>query len=167
MDGNDKNQKIAILILIVALISIFIYNIFFNNRETEEKIDTDTISLVRDNSKFFTVSSCVSKYLNYLSIMDTNNLLILLSDQYKSNNNVNADNIYSFIGNIYGNQVFSPKKMFKQRLSKTSYKYYVYGTVEQELINSTSNSMDYYIVVILDEKNMTFAIEPYDGAIFN
>ena len=26
--------------------------------------------------------------------------------------------------------------------------------------------IDYYLIVILDEKNMTFSVEPYDGEMF-
>ena len=166
MNKNEKTQVIVTVVLVVAALILIIYSTFFNKKEVSEKIDTETISIVNDNSKFFTVSSCVSKYLNYLSIRDTDNLLILLSNDYKTKNSVDKSNIYSFVGSVQGNPEFSPKKMFVQRMSKNVYKYCVYGTITQDVINSLGESIDYYLIVILDEENMTFAIEPYNGEMF-
>ena len=56
--------------------------------------------------------------------------------------------------------------MYQQRLNQTIYKYYVYGTIEKDSLNTSSAKEDYYIIVILDESTMTFAIEPYDGSMF-
>ena len=166
MNKNEKTQVIVTVVLVAAALILIIYSTFFNKKEVSEKIDTETISIVNDNSKFFTVSSCVSKYLNYLSIRDTDNLLILLSNDYKTKNSVDKSNIYSFVGSVQGNPEFSPKKMFVQRMSKNVYKYYVYGTITQDVINTLGESIDYYLIVILDEENMTFAIEPYNGEMF-
>ncbi len=166
MNKNEKTQVIVTVVLVAAALILIIYSTFFNKKEVSEKIDTETISIVNDNSKFFTVSSCVSKYLNYLSIRDTDNLLILLSNDYKTKNSVDKSNIYSFVGSVQGNPEFSPRKMFVQRMSKNVYKYYVYGTITQDVINTLGESIDYYLIVILDEENMTFAIEPYNGEMF-
>lgn len=163
----DKNQKVFAIIIVIAVLILGVYKIFFEKKFfDEEKIDTETISVVEDNSRFFTVSSCVSKYINYLSDRNTENLLIVLSSEYKKNNSVNSENIYNYIGTMNENATFSPKKIFEQRVSKSIYKYYVYGYVETDLMNSVSNKQDYYLIVILDESNMSFAIEPYDGNLF-
>ncbi len=166
MDKEKRNKIIAIIILVIAIIVVIVLNIIYGNKSKEEVIDTKTISIVKDNDDFFTVSSCVSKYLNYLSINDTESLLTLLSKNYKEENNITSNNIYSYIKDVYSNPNFSPNKMYVQRLGKTIYKYYVYGTIEQEVINEISEGIDYYIIVILDESNTTFAIEPYNGEIF-
>ena len=163
----ERNKKILAIVIVVAVLFLGIYKMFFEkNIVEEEKIDTKTVSVLKDNSRFFTVSSCVSKYIRYLSANDTENLLVLLSNGYKQNNSINANNIYGFIGVLNGNKTFSPKKMFEQRLSKTIYKYYVYGFLEENLMDSVSAKQPYYLIVILDESNMTFAIEPYDGSMF-
>ena len=76
---EDRNKKILAIVLAVAVLFLGIYKLFFEKEEVyEEKIDTETISIVKNNSRFFTVASCVSKYINYLSINDSENLLILL-----------------------------------------------------------------------------------------
>jgi len=162
----EKERKLFALLLVVAVLILGIYKLFFEKNDNQEKIDTTTISILNDSNRFFTVSSCVSKYINYLSIKDTNNLLILLSSEYKEKELINEDNLYEKIGNISGTNSFMGKKIFEQRLSKNTYKYYVYGFIQEELMDSISAKKDYYIIVILDEENMTFSIEPYDGKMF-
>lgn len=166
MNKEERNKKILAIVIVISVLAVGVYNLFFSkDKIEEEKIDTKTISVVQDNSKFYTVSSCVSKYLNYLAISDTDKLLILLSNDFKTKNSVNSSNIYNFISNNSSTN-FSPVKIFEQRLTKTIYKYYVKGYTEEETIYSSSNKQDFYIIVILDEKNMTFEIEPYDGSMF-
>lgn len=166
-NNEERNKKILAIVLVVAVLFLGIYKIFFDKEEVEiESIDTETISVVKDNSRFFTVSSCVSKYINYLTTEDTENLLILLSKEYKDNNAINSDNLYNYVNKIKSNKTFSPKKMFQQRISKSIYKYYVYGFIQEELMDSIGPKEDYYLIVILDEENMTFSVEPYDGSMF-
>jgi len=168
MDNKeDRNKKIIAIVLSIAVLALGIYKLFFEkNIINEEKIDTETISIVRDNSRFYTVSSCVSKYINYLTLKDTNNLLILLSEDYKTKNSITSENIYSFVESIDGTKIFSARKMYEQRVSETIYKYYVYGYIEEERMDSISEKQDYYIIVLLDQTNMVYAIEPYDGSMF-
>lgn len=164
---EERNKRILLIVLVAAVILLGVYKLFFENKkEQAEQIDTETISVVTNANDFYTVSSCVSKFLSYLSINDTENLLILLSDEYKKENSVTQDNIYNFISALNGVYNFNPRKMFVQRTNKNTYKFYIYGLIEQESMELISDSMDYYIVVILDKENGTFAIEPYDGSMF-
>ena len=163
---EEKNQKLLAIILVLAVIALGVYKLFFSNRTKKENIDTKTISVVTNNSDFFTVAGCISKYFIYLNGADTNNLLVLLSDDYKKNNNIDSSNLYSYVDKIKNFYTFIPKEMRKQRVSKNKYKYYVYGLLEKGTEDTTHTREDYYIIVILDESNMTFAIEPYDGEIY-
>ena len=72
------------------------------------------------------------------------------------------DNFVTYLNDIYS---FNPRKMYVQRLSKEVYKFYVYGWLVKESMISSEMS-DYYIVVLLDRGNLTFAIEPYNGDLF-
>lgn len=165
--NEERKKKIWIAILSVLLVIIIIYRVFFmDNSEKPEVIDTETISIVDNVNDFYVVSSCVSKYLNYLASNDTEKLLILLSSRYKKDNSIDSSNIYNFIGRLDGNHSFNPRKMYVKRLSKSVYKFYVYGLISKEQINGNSEEKDYYIVVILDRSSMTFAIEKYDSSIF-
>lgn len=164
---SENKDKIVAIILVIAVLVLGIYKLFFEkNGIKEEKIDTETISVVKDVNRFFTVSSCVSKYINYLSIKDTDNLLVVLSKQYKDENKINSENLYNFTGIIEGTNTFSGKKILVQQISKSIYKYYVYGFTQMELMDSVAPKKDFYAIIILNEENMTFSVEPYDGEIF-
>jgi len=90
----ERNTKIFAIVIVIAVLLLGIYKLFFEKKYVEiEKIDTETISVLDDNSRFYTVSSCVSKYLNYLSTLETEELLILLSNDYKTKNSINSENI--------------------------------------------------------------------------
>lgn len=165
--NEERNKKMFAIILVIAVLLLGIYKLFFEKeKEHIETIDTKTISIVKDNNRFFTVSSCVSKYINYLMIKDTENLLVLLSNEYKKENSINSNNIYDYIKIIDGNNTFSAKKMYQQRVSKNIYKYYIYGYIQEELIDSIGKKEPYYLIIIMDEENMTFSVEPYDGSMF-
>ena len=167
LKNEERNKKILAIVLVIAVLFLGIYKLFFEkNMVEEEKIDTKTISVVKDNSRFFTVTSCVSKYINYLSTHDTENLLVLLDNSFKEENSIDSNNLYNYINPITGINTFTGKKMFEQRLSKTAYKYYVYGYIQQELMDTISPKQDYYLIIILDEENMTFSVEPYNGDMF-
>lgn len=164
---SDNKDKIIAIVLVVAVLILGIYKLFFEKSSVEEeKIDTKTISVVEDANRFFTVSSCVSKYINYLSIKDTDNLLVLLSKQYKDDNKITSENLYNHLGTIEGTNTFSGKKMFVQRISKSIYKYYVYGFTQMELMDTMAPKKDFYVIIILNEENMTFSVEPYNGEMF-
>ena len=164
---EEKKQNILAFVIVILVIILGIYKIFFDKSNIEEeKIDTETISVLNNRNKFFIVSSCVSNYINYLSISDTKNLLILISEDYKNKNSINETNIYNYIGTLQVNNSFTPKKMYVQRISKNVYKYYVYGYIQEENENFFSNKVPFYLIVILNEEDMTYAIEPYNGSMF-
>lgn len=165
MDNEERNKKILAIVLVIILLILGIYKIFFS-KPKEEKIDTKTISVVKDNNRFYTVSSCVYKYLTYLSAKDNDNLYLLLDETYKKENNITKDNIYNYIGNVEGDISFNARKIFEQRLSKNVYKYYVKGYIQANTIFQTGEKQIYYVIVIMDQSNLTFSIMPYDGEMF-
>ena len=126
---------------------------------------------MNDINEFYTVSNCVDKLFMYINIEDKENISVLLSKEYKKENGVDSINIFSFISKFDKDYSFMPKKMFVQRKSKNVYKYYVYGKkvfdTGEDLGDGYLIGDNYYIVVLLDKSNMTFAVEPYDGEIFN
>lgn len=165
MNNEEKNQKIFAVILVIILVMFGIYNLFFK-KSKEEKIDTKTITVVKDNDRFYTVASCVNKYLSYLSSNDVDNLYLLLNDGYKKENNITKENINDFIKKTMEFVTFNPRKMFEQRLSKDVYKYYVKGYIRKDTFNDIGSKEEYYIIVIMDQSNLTFSIMPYDGEMF-
>lgn len=168
MNSNeDRNNKILILILSVGLIALIAYKVFFEKKDEERTIiDTETIELVTNPNDFYTVSSCVSKYLNYLTIHDSEKILLLLSEEYKNNNSITGSNLNNYISYFNDRHTFDPREMYVQRLDESIYKFYVYGLIGVDSMLSDTTLTDYYIIVILDRSNLTFSIEPYDGEMF-
>lgn len=163
MKEKIKNNKQIILFIIgvvVAIIIIFI-KIFGGND------DNKNIDIVKSSSRFYTVSNCVSRYINYLYSEETDNLLLLLDSNYKKKNKINQNNLYDKINKLENYYNFEAKKIYEENINNHKVKYYVYGylTVD-DVFNSVSDKADFYIIVYLDSKDSTYSVEPYDGKIF-
>lgn len=143
---NDQNNEII--------------NDIGNNNSVENKIER-----VTNRDMFFTVSSCVEKYLNMVTQKETTKLYNILYSEYKQRFNVTEENIYEHTGQYAEYQIFTAKKMYK--LDKYSNnKYFVYGTIRDDTEYSENIEKDYYITVIMDPMNRTFSIMP-NGYMFS
>ena len=110
-DYQIKNIR-GIIITVIVLAALYgIYTLFFNKPkdETDNKMD---VVLVNDYNRFYTVSSCVTKYLNTLSSNNVENILTILDKNYKEKNNITEDNIYNYINKVDDVYSFSPRKMY-------------------------------------------------------
>lgn len=181
---NDKKIPIIICVIIILIIAILACIVAINKTKTDnvnniavENTNTKEIQNVTDRNKFYTVSNCVSQYLNEINKNNTRyygtteegkygkvveeeyikqNIYNLLSKEYIDKNNITIDNVYNHIDNIVEQVIFTPIKMNSVSGSKIE-KYIVYGFV---------GNLDYkfikeiYIVINLDIENQTFSIEP-------
>lgn len=169
-----KEEKKNILLLIVLLIIALIITIFvFSSRSNKNSVNiTDKISMVTDNSRFFTVTSCVSKYLTYLSSRDTTNLLLLLDKKYIDSNHISESNIFSFVDSVGDNSEFTATRMYQERVNDNVMKYYVSGFIRpmtyfEDMEDSYKvQAIPFYVIVNMDLKQKIFSIIPYDGKIF-
>lgn len=160
--NKDKMLMIILVILVLALVCVFLL------RDKDEKgAYSNQPLIVTDNSSFYTVSSCVSKYVGYLYNKDIDNLLILLNQKYIEKNKIDSNNIFEYLGTLNSYQTFKAKKMYVKQVDDHIYKYYVYGILEEEFIDSNAKYVgDLYMIVYLNEDGMTFSVEPYNGEIF-
>lgn len=157
---SDKRNIFIIIFGIIAIVLV-IYQLISNN---DKKNDYE---IVTSSSKFYTVSNCVDRYLNYLSSEDVDNLLILIDNSYKKKYNVNKNNFFDKVDKLDSIYSFVAKKMYQEKINKNITKYYVKGYLLKEDLNVSNEKIDYYLVVLLDTKNSTYSIIPYDGEIFN
>lgn len=162
---EDRNQKIITIILVILVLIIGIYNLFIK-KEKQEKLDTETISVVNDVDRFFTVASCVSKYISYLSIDDKASIYTLLDNSYKKDSNITEENLYNYVIDVSSGVQFQAQKMYSQNVAKNIVKYYVHGYIETDGMDIVGTKSDYYVIAILDEETLTFSIIPYDGEMF-
>lgn len=163
MKKKFLSDKKNILILIFALVAIIILIIYFFGNKKEEKF-----SIVTSSSKFYTVSNCVSRYINYLYTEDNENILLLLDSSYKNKHNITNNNLFEKLGKLDYPYSFEAKKMYQEFINKNTIKYYISGYLIKEDMdgNDYSEKEPYYIIVCLNLKNSTYSITPYDGDIF-
>lgn len=165
---KEKNLKIVWLVSIFVLLFLFaIYLININKDDMSSDVsNSKNYEIVSNYGDFYTVNSCVYRYLTYVQSSNTSALLKVLDDDYVSKNGINSANIYNYLTKYDGNVNFSSQKMYVEKVSKNIYKYYVYGYVEKDIMDSFPEKYDAYFIVILDKKENIFTIEPYNGEIF-
>lgn len=170
MEDRKKNIILGIIAVIVIITLIFLNrdNLFKKN----PTIISGDITMVTDNNRFYTVTSCVSKYLSYLSSGDSSSLLLLLDNDYKETNNITSSNIYQFIDRLDSQYEFNADKMYQEKVNDTVIKYYVSGSISPALYFENMEDSynveyrEFYVIVNLDLRQGVFSIVPYDGDIF-
>jgi len=165
---KDKSRLVAVGLVIIAIVVVII-NVVFN--DTEEKKTEENIQIVLNYSNFYTVNSCLYRTINYISQKDKKSLLLILSENYKKNNNINIENVINLFPEIDNDSNFKSTKMYYERISNNLTKYYVSGNIEKNQIYDDDIVLDaqfkeMFFIVYLDSKNKTFSIEPYDGSLF-
>lgn len=161
LSENKKNTLIIILCFAV-LLSFLIYRLYSNYRK---RIESEAVSkevlVVRDESRYFTVISCIQKYLNYVQSRDKSSILEILSEEYKSNNGINENNVLDFIPKLDANLLYdySGDIMYSHKISKNVSEYYVHGFIKSEG-DGISEYSDYNVTVILYENKLVFSIKP-------
>ena len=165
---KDKSKLIAIVLVVITLVVVIITNLFKENESIS--LDTD-IYVVSNYSNFYTVNSCLYRAISYISTKDKNNLFLLLSEDYKKENNITEDDVLSLFSNVESDSTFVSNKMYYQKLNNDITKYFVKGYIEKNQIFdddiiSEQNREEVYFIVYIDSLNKIFSIEPYDGNLF-
>lgn len=165
----DKTTKFEIIIitLLIAIFGIsFICMKTAEIKSEQEKINTEVIALA-DVNRFFVIDSVVAKYFSYISSKKSESILQVLDKEYVERNNITSSNIYNFVGNYDINIKSKLEEAYQVSTYKNVYKYYVKVALKLEtLYDSTLQNYVYYIVTI-DENELTFAIEPISGNLYN
>ncbi|MDD4705967.1 MAG: hypothetical protein PHS24_01965 [Bacilli bacterium] len=164
-----KLTKNNIIVIIVFLIVLFSGLILFEYRQPKPLVEEKTkISLVADYGRFFSINNATNKYISYLNKQDINSLMLLLNNKYKEKNNINSDNILHKLSllDINKEYVFEAQKMYNEKLSKNIIRYYIYGYLNEDVMEEYHKPIDYYLIIDLDINNMIFDVTPYDGKIF-
>lgn len=164
----EKKKDYTLLIIICVLLLSIAVLLFLNSNKDENNIlsEEPKYRLVDDYSRFFTINSCVYKYITYLSSNKTSDLVKILDQDYVLKNNIDNTNVYDYVNKLNGNYSFKSKKIYYQVGNDKIIKYFVYGYLIEETIDELGNKQDYYLIVNLDVENQLFSIAPYDGKLF-
>lgn len=172
---NLKKVLVALsLIIIIILISIIILNNYVEKNEqnvmhevTEEEyneflanLELNSINILEDRDTFFTVASCVDKYLINIFNQDGTSIYNLIDNSYINEFSVTESNVLEKVEKYNELQIFNPKKIYELNQSEKISVYYVYGKIRDDIEEGNSEQSDFYITVKLDKVNRTYAIMP-------
>ena len=191
MDKFKKTILVCIIIILMIIIGIIciLYKQNINNDnlniieqqngEEGEQINFETVQteVIKDNAKYYTVTSCISDYLGltnlnssaYYGYNENNKYSLIidkktikqyiynvLSREYIDKYNVTIDNVLEYVDETNDNVNFIPLKM--NVLAKKNVEKYIVHGIETDIDNKYLKDM--YIIVNLDLNNNTFSIEP-------
>ena len=164
---KDKTNLIALILVIVTAIVLIVTYITKNkNNDTDE----EKVSIVTNYSDFYTVDSCLNRFIIFLSSNNKSDVFSILNEEYKEKNDITEDNVLDLFESIKEGSSFVSKKMYYTSIDKNVYKYYVYGSIEYSELyidnSSNTNSTDTYFIVYIDKNKHLYSVEPYYGNIF-
>lgn len=166
MEGYKKSRLILFIVFLsLCLLSLYIYNSIYSNDVKSEENSSKYV-LLSDYSRFFTVNSCIYKYVVYVENKDVKSLLSVLDEDYKNDKGINESNIFDFVDQLNGNYSFKSKKIYYEKIGDNKFKYYVNGFLYKESIDGLENEEERNYIVNMDNENQLFSIAPYDGKIF-
>ena len=159
---KDKNKK-RIMLYVVFAILFFIPIIIYNSKNykiEKTSFETKKVYLLKDYNRFFTIDSCIYKYINYLQTKSVDNILKVLNQDYINKNSINSDNVFNYVETLESMYSFKTKKVYYEELNDNTIKYYAYGYLKEELMDSPTKKNDRYYTLILDNNKQVFNIMP-------
>lgn len=167
MCDDVKKRDNYVFLIIVILILISVLGLLFLNRTDNNinKVEETKYYLLSDYSRFFTVNSCINKYVNSLNNKNYENILKLLDEDYKKQNSIDINNVSNFIDKLDGNYSFVSKNIYYNKINNQIIIYYVKGYLVSDMLDTINNEkIDKYYIVKFDLKNNLFSIIPDSGS---
>ncbi len=171
---NLKKWIFAIISIIILLIITLVILLTLPKRgQTQEQdegrqdgakeivIEYESLVKVKDRNTFFTVASCIDKYLIEVVSQDAQNIYDLLSTDYIVHNEITVDNVLSKIESYEIPQIFSAKVMYELNYTDSLSTYYVEGTIRDDIFSEQeAKEKVIQLAVQLDKVNRTYTILP-------
>lgn len=174
---NIKKLIIIVIICIILLITLLFLilklnlnkqvpeNIIFRETTEEEyeeylnNTEFEKINNLKDHQTFFTVLSCINKYIQYNEQKDFQNMYNVLSEEYISENNITINDIEQKVKMYNNAETFTVKEIYEYNNNENVSTYFIYGkTIEDNFDNDDPKQEELNIVVQLDKSNRTFDI---------
>ena len=163
----DKTSfKIFLVVIIFSLLifcGLFAFSLYQNSL-AEEKIE---VEYVTNANIFFTVESCVNKYVGLIVAKDSTALYNVIDDKYKEDNRITISNVLANNIKLSGNYSFTAQKMLQDKKDKRTY--YVKGNLIAESINAvefTNEKIKYGLIVKLNVDNNTYSVIPSEVEVY-
>jgi len=176
---KELKIMIIILLILICILSILRFSIkqkneennnLIQNNNTNEysvvntvvesypdrsmvNIESQDVQFVENRTDYFTVQEIVNKYLNILYSRNENELINILDKNYIENNNIGN------IQNYENSQQFVAKEIY-YRVDNNISTYFVYGTIEEQIMDEKMPEYEFNITVIVDYNTNAFSIIP-------
>lgn len=163
---NNIKKLIIVIVVIIAIISILLISIKYIDKKDKEKNFENTltmevkntISVLENRNEFFAVKSCITKYLSYIALEDSELVYAILDESYTKEYGINTQNVLTKLDK-YSNPIFYSDKTYVIQNTAEVYTYFAYGNVVDK---DTQEKNEFKIVVRLDKRNDLFSIIPYE-----
>lgn len=167
LNENEKNILTTIVMLIIFvcfLIYLGVSKYIESKKEQEESMKT---VLVTDASRYLTVANCVKKYLSTVQTGATDDILLLLNEEYKSEHAITQRNLSNYIPKLDRNFIYdyAGEEMYQHRISKNVVEYYLKGRIKKSQLDEDDIYTKYDITVVLYEDKFLFSIKPGIGGL--
>ena len=161
MYNEKKIQNIlfAVFAVIIVLLIIVV-------NKTEKDYKKSDPFLVNNPSTFFTIDGCANKYVNAIFSKNVVDVMKMLGNEYAKKNNIDSYNVLNKIGFDKDYASFSSKKMYQVDVNSEKVVYYIYGLLNENIMDEYPIGKEYYLKIDVDKKKMTFTVTPYEGKIF-
>lgn len=143
----------------------------------EDKEEIQRLDLVKNKKEYLSIKKCLNQYIsgintqnsiyygrdennNYTLIVDNEtintNIYNLLSENYKTKNNININNVRDYVYNITEHCYYVPVDIYVKYTTDTKKSYAIYGIIEDLNYKIITES---YVILNIDQNNQTFSIE--------
>lgn len=151
---------IGVLIFIIAII----FKVEFIDKNNSNVTLDKKFVVVKDYDRYYTVMGAVTKYYEYMNSKDYDSILKIFSEDYKKEEKIKKDNVKKFISKSDVNLSFKSYIMCKKTIDEGITEYMVEGDEMEQ--NTGKKVRTKYYKIILNEKDMTFAIEPISKKLY-
>ena len=164
---------IGIILVIIAILA-YVLSLFIKNENKEnesngtnntppatshvDEVTTD-FTLLDNERIFFGLSDIINHYFESIMVRDTDELMIMLDEEYINENNITASNIYNYINHNYANAAYTPKEIYYNPNSDITY-YFIDGYVLNYTVGSAALIPHTKFLVIVDESTNRYVIRP-------
>ena len=174
MDRKILKYIIILLIIIIAVITILLMILTSNHKEdiyiatkTEEPAvleKREDIYFIENENLYFSIQNIMQKYVDSIANKEYELTYDMLNTNYIKENNIDLNNIANKVYN-YNMAKFIPIHMCTKE-TDIGNNIYIEAIIQDYDIEkddtATATQNEEYFLVILDDENETFAIEPID-----
>lgn len=153
----------AIVGVIVLVLAIIVKIEFIDKYHGNVKLDKK-FTIVKDYDRYYTVSSVLTKYYEFINSKDYDAVIKILDEDYVKENKLTVKNVDNKLTSSQANISYKPNIMCKKTIAKGVTEYVVDG---KEITQNKGDKIGTkYYKVTLYEEELTFSIKPITKKVY-